>query len=432
MTPSRAFGLVVLSLSGIFPPLVSRTAAASVALETTEAVVRYDASPPPQASPQLAPGILKWDRELYETTVRLGAAQAAFAIVATNISNAPIVISNVQVPSGCTVTKAVEMPGTLASGAKGTFEVTMDLTGMRGSVGKILTVTTDRGDCALEIRAHIDEQPVVQVIPPYSPERDKAPNAMASPPAVVPSAAPSLADGILTWNSETQEATVPLGTSQADFQFRVDNVSKETLSISSVHTSCGCTVAKLPATPWALAPGTNGSIDVTMNLAGKRGTIAKTLTVITDHGSKILTVRTVIQDPPAGTMSQSDRVANLQIASANRQVVLQGECASCHAKPAIGKMGAELFSAACMICHETEHRADSVPDLKHLQKPTDADYWRTWITSSKEGKLMPAFAIEHGGILSPAQIDSLVKYLVEAVPSTKSSEPSVAPTLPAP
>jgi predicted CXXCH cytochrome family protein len=190
---------------------------------------------------------------------------------------------------------------------------------------------------------------------------------MASPPAVIPSAPPSLADGILKWNLETLEATVPLGTSEADFQFRVENVSKETLSISSVHTSCGCTVAKLPATPWALAPGINGPIDVTMNLAGKRGTIAKTLTVITDHGSKILTVRTIIQDPPAGTMSQSDRVANLQIASANRQVVLHGECASCHNPHASGnkKLLLKPDGKLCYECHDDLQKQFTAAKVKH-------------------------------------------------------------------
>jgi mono/diheme cytochrome c family protein len=85
--------------------------------------------------------------------------------------------------------------------------------------------------------------------------------------------------------------------------------------------------------------------------------------------------------------------------------------------PAINKTGAELYQAACSICHEAVHRADSVPDLKKLQKQTNADYWRTWITSSVQGKLMPAFSIENGGILNPVQIDSLVKYLTETISS---------------
>ena len=70
-----------------------------------------------------------------------------------------------------------------------------------------------------------------------------------------------------------------------------------------------------------------------------------------------------------------------------------------------------------------------VPDLTHLNKETNADYWRTWITSSMDGKLMPAFAIENGGFLNSAQIDSLVDYLVKTVPAdpTNSTVPASAP-----
>ena len=57
----------------------------------------------------------------------------------------------------------------------------------------------------------------------------------------------------------------------------------------------------------------------------------KHVTVTTDHGFKTLTMRTNIQEPPAGAMSASVRARNLQLATANRQAALQGKCASCHA-----------------------------------------------------------------------------------------------------
>lgn len=241
-----------------------------------------------------------------------------------------------------------------------------------------------------------------------------------------PPTGPPLAPGLLAWDGEGKEATVTFGAAQASFAFLVSNVSPGPITITSVHSSCGCTVAKLPSIPWTLSPGTKGTIDVVMNLAGKRGINIKNLTINTDRGFKTLTVRTNIQEPPAGAMGQAERAKNLLIASANRQTVLHGECAACHSTPAVNKMGAELYQTACTICHEATHRADSVPDLKKLQKPTDADYWRTWITSSAQGKLMPAFAIDHGGILNTAQIDSLVKYLTETIPSGNPASPSPA------
>ena len=66
------------------------------------------------------------------------------------------------------------------------------------------------------------------------------------------------------------------------------------VAILNVHPSCGCTTAQLPPLPWTLAPGTNGQINVTVNIAGKSGTLFKTLNVSTDKGSKILMLKIVI------------------------------------------------------------------------------------------------------------------------------------------
>lgn len=274
------------------------------------------------------------------------------------------------------------------------------------------------------------EIPTVRVVPPNSPRVRTVPatplRTAPRPNTAVPPAYRPLAEGVLAWNGETQQATVKFGTAQSSMSFSVTNLSPNPVTVTAVRTSCGCTVPKLPPMPWTLQPGTNGQIDVTMNLAGKRGNVIKTVTVTTEQGFKTLYVRTNIEEPTAGVMGESERMRNLQIASANRQAVFQGDCAVCHVTPALNKMGAELYDTACGICHEAEHRASMVPDLKNLQKETNADYWRTWITSSMEGKLMPAFAIEHGGFLDARQIDSLVNHLVQTLPSGQSPAPSAA------
>ena len=269
----------------------------------------------------------------------------------------------------------------------------------------------------------------VKSIPPFQPDGQPVP---AVPPTIPghslssPTGLP-LASGLLAWDGDEKATTVRFGAAQASFIFQVSNVSPGPVTITSVQSSWGCAVAKLPQIPWTLIPGAKGTIDVVMNLAEKSGINIKNLIINTERGFKNLTVRTNIQlPPPAGAMKQTDRAKNLQIATANRQAILHGECAACHSIPAINKTGAELYQAACSICHEAVRRADSVPDLKNLQKQTDANYWRTWITSSVQGKLMPAFSIENGGILNPVQIDSLVKYLTENISSAPPA--SLAPT----
>ncbi|MBC8095237.1 MAG: DUF1573 domain-containing protein [Akkermansiaceae bacterium] len=241
-------------------------------------------------------------------------------------------------------------------------------------------------------------------------------------------------DAILKWSAETREVTVTNGTVLTHFNFQLTNVSSEPIVINSVQASCGCTTAQLPAQPWTLVSGTNGEINVTMNLAGKMGLVTKTVTINTDKGSKILFVKSNILPPTAAQMASGDREVNQKLALADRQAVLRGDCAKCHSetKDASGhdKLDKELYASVCGVCHESEHRAAMVPNLRTLAQETNAEYWRNWITHGKPGTLMPAFSDKEGGILNEAQIESLVKYLTATIPAR--SQANIARPLPLP
>jgi cytochrome c553 len=268
---------------------------------------------------------------------------------------------------------------------------------------------------------------------PINPPRVQAPAVpRATFPQVipVPPASPGpLPPGILSWDAELKEATVNPSQPVAQLVFNFTNISPGVVAINHVGSSCGCTVAQLPPMPWKLPPGTNGSIPVTMNVAGKSGMVFKTLTINTDKGWKMLSVKTTILPPTAAQMTANDRDKNLLLAKADRQAVFKGDCASCHVEKAIGKMGKDLYDAACGICHEAEHRATMVTDLHALKVETNAEYWKAWIDFGKDASLMPAFGQKHGGPLSDQQIASLVEYLVKAIPSKASA--ASAPQLPA-
>ncbi len=90
-----------------------------------------------------------------------------------------------------------------------------------------------------------------------------------------------------------------------------------------------------------------------------------------------------------------NRAKNQGLAKADRQAVFKGECAKCHAEPTKGKIGRELYAVACGICHEAEHRASMVPDLKALNKPTSRDYWLQWIAHGKADTLMLPLLVLH-------------------------------------
>jgi hypothetical protein len=84
--------------------------------------------------------------------------------------------------------------------------------------------------------------------------------------------------------------------------------------------------------------------------------------------------------PPAGEPLfemnglDMDRLRNIQLAMADRQVVFKNDCAECHAKPAIGKTGQPLYEAAC---------ANAIRPVRssRAQSFDDRQGWRRWLRS---------------------------------------------------
>jgi mono/diheme cytochrome c family protein len=256
-----------------------------------------------------------------------------------------------------------------------------------------------------------------------------------NPQIIVPSAHPlgMPSPPPLAFDAELKEYTVQPGESRAEFAFNITNTSAGNVVITSVRTSCGCTVAKLPPMPWTLGAGEHGEIQVAMDVAGKRGTLTKSVTVSTATGNKSVLVRATIPNPilaQAGNLDM-DRQRNIQLALVDRQIVFKNDGAECHVTPALGKMGRPLYDAACGICHDSPHRATMVPDLAALPQAIGYDYWKHWITFGKPGSLMPAFAQAHGGPLTPEQIDSLSQYLAQTIQPRPAGAPAPASAPPA-
>ena len=113
---------------------------------------------------------------------------------------------------------------------------------------------------AATLRAQVALPPLTQ--PAVSPQ----PAALRPPSAPDPNA--------LKWDAETKEANPKPGELSVPFNFTVTNVSDRDVMIARLRTSCGCTVAQLPSTPYKLEPGSNVSIAVTLDLRGKSGTLA--------------------------------------------------------------------------------------------------------------------------------------------------------------
>jgi hypothetical protein len=253
--------------------------------------------------------------------------------------------------------------------------------------------------------------PPIATVPPAPSTSSPSPTPVRQAPTIVPNT-------ILAWDAEKKQYFAKATEANAHFTFHLTNVSSSDVMINSVRTSCGCTAAKLPQTPWRIAPGQGGPIEVDMNIAGKRGVIPKSVTVDTSVGMKYLTVESHIAElSVTDTASMGERERNQFLAKADPLAIFKGDCAKCHVEPTVGKMGRELYVSACAICHNAEHRAAMVPDLQDKYRiPMPAEFWNLFITMGKAGSLMPTFAKEGGGILSKEQIASLVEYLVSDFP----------------
>jgi mono/diheme cytochrome c family protein len=259
---------------------------------------------------------------------------------------------------------------------------------------------------------------------------------VAPAPTPAPAAAPAPVPdpNALKWSAESIDYNAKPGEESAPFTFVVTNVSSVEISINSLRTSCGCTVAQLPTTPYKLGPGSNVPINVSMDLRNKSGSVTKSVNVDTSVGAKSLLVKVNMPATPpppvagAAATPGMDRAKNIQSALADRQAVFKGDCASCHVEKGKGKMGQELYAASCGICHDSEHRAAMVPDLKMARTARDLAFWQKWTMEGKPGTMMPAFAQVHGGPLTQEQIDSLTIYCYQNYPKN----PTVTAANPAP
>ena len=216
----------------------------------------------------------------------------------------------------------------------------------------------------------------------------------------------------LRWDATQKRAEPRFEDGVARFEFSVTNTADRPVKIYDVRSTCGCTTVDAPRMPWTLAPGARGTVRASVDFLGKEGEIAKELLVSAVEGTQTLTM--IIKVP---AMSPAMRERNQALATANRQAVFQGQCASCHAAPAESRYGVELFEAVCAICHQSKHRAAMVPDLAVAKEKRDAAWWTRWVEDGRDGSLMPGFARPRGGPLTGQQIESLVEYLLANFPT---------------
>jgi mono/diheme cytochrome c family protein len=194
--------------------------------------------------------------------------------------------------------------------------------------------------------------------------------------------------------------------------FILYNKGGQTLRISDVVTSCGCTVAQL--THKVVAPGDFTRLDVVMDTSLKLGAVRKKIEVRSNDPQR-----------PDLTLFLTGEVIPGQMAAAHAPITLKaqdplalfkGECASCHVNQGKGQTGQALFVADCAMCHGLNGQGHGSAGPSLLNRDyTNAAVVRQMrniiANGSRWSHQMPPFSKVKGGPLEPDEIDSLVTFL---------------------
>lgn len=186
--------------------------------------------------------------------------------------------------------------------------------------------------------------------------------------------------------------------------FHIYNSRLTDISKLSVEPSCACTTVNISSDK--IIAGKTAQINVVIDTTGKRGKIAKTLSIKYIYNNKPYEMDYVI------TFTVSARVKSHE--SRNLQDKIFGiKCGKCHSDPAEDKLGEDLFKAVCGFCHGMNAEGASAKSFNRLNylRSFNPEKTREIISAGTETGLMPGFSQKHKGPLSEKQIESLVQYI---------------------
>ncbi|MDP4200892.1 MAG: DUF1573 domain-containing protein [Bacteroidota bacterium] len=185
------------------------------------------------------------------------------------------------------------------------------------------------------------------------------------------------------------------------YTYQIHNSGSDTLRISAVKPSCGCTDARLST--HIIPPSCSASLKVLFSSVGKElGPYAKTVSLISNAtpNQEILRFHGLIVMP--------SRPHN---AAMSIQNIFSGRCAECHVNRGRGQLGKTLYAADCAICHGARAEGKPASDLVTSQKELGETYLFRTILDGKHGTNMPAFDWQKGGPLTAQEIKTLCQYI---------------------
>ena len=94
----------------------------------------------------------------------------------------------------------------------------------------------------------------------------------------------------ITFKSSVHDFGVfPEETGKVSCTFEFTNTGQSDLIVQNVRASCGCTTPDWTKTP--VKPGESGFVEATYNASGRPGAFSKTITVTTNGGEHVLTIK---------------------------------------------------------------------------------------------------------------------------------------------
>ena len=86
--------------------------------------------------------------------------------------------------------------------------------------------------------------------------------------------------------------------------FTFKNTGREPIVIQKASPSCGCTVPSFSNEP--VPPGGTGNINVAYHTKGKPNAFTKTITVQSNAGTKVLTIKGNVEKAPTGSVPENN------------------------------------------------------------------------------------------------------------------------------
>src|SRR5580700_9830042 len=123
-----------------------------------------------------------------------------------------------------------------------------------------------------------------------------------TPPATTAPATTLKADDMAFTDLSHDFSTVPEGP-DATCEFTFKNTGNEPIIIQKAQPSCGCTVPTYSKEP--VPPGGTGVINVAYHTKGKPTPFTKTITVVSNAGTKVLTIKGVVEKAPTGSVPEN-------------------------------------------------------------------------------------------------------------------------------